>query len=250
MKNAPAHVAIALDACSRWLPPGAPPPEIAAVAAACVRAAAALARAAVQRGVRYLTLCGEADPDERGRADVRELSASIAAALRRDQSRLLAPGVRVRVLEAAFAGPLRQALRELGAASEVATDGPERLQLSVALGLGGRADLVRAAQRLARQVAAGVLRPEEIDPERVRAELMTGTLPDPDLILCTGGAQRLPAVLTFESAYAELSFTDVTWPALGAADLGRALDDFGNRERRFGKTGEQIRGQTGSGGVA
>lgn len=247
MKTSPEHVAVVMDGCQRWLAqPGRDP---LALAEACVRAAFSVTRAAAQGGVRYLTLCGLREvlsrPLPTCSDETPELELQLSEALRRHEGSLTWPGLRVRVAGelGGGTGPLRRALSRLCERSEAgAATEPERLRVSVALGGSGRSDLVRAAQRLAQQVAAGLLRPEDVDPERVRAELPLSALPDPDLIICTGGTQRLPAVLTFESAYAELLFADELWPDFGATEILRALDDFSHRERRFGKTGEQVKG--------
>jgi undecaprenyl diphosphate synthase len=115
------------------------------------------------------------------------------------------------------------------------------MTLCLALSYGGRESIVRAAQRLARAAAAGRLRPEAIREGDVSAALDTRALPPPDLIIRTSGEQRLSNFFLWEAAYAELYFTDTFWPAFGKAELYEALESFRGRERRFGRTREQIR---------
>ena len=115
------------------------------------------------------------------------------------------------------------------------------MTLCLALSYGGRESIVAAARALCESAAAGELRPEEITEERVTAALQTGGLPQLDLLIRTSGEERLSNFLLWEAAYAELYFTDTFWPAFGKAELYEALESFRGRERRFGRTREQIR---------
>jgi undecaprenyl diphosphate synthase len=112
----------------------------------------------------------------------------------------------------------------------------------VAVSYGGRWDVLEAARRLAEQAASGALRPSEIDEERFARELQLADLPDPDLFIRTGGDHRISNFLLWNIAYAELFFTDTLWPDFGVAELAEAIEDFSQRERRFGLTGKQVRG--------
>jgi undecaprenyl diphosphate synthase len=115
------------------------------------------------------------------------------------------------------------------------------MTLCLALSYGARESIVRAARRLARAALAGQLRPDAIGEGDVTGALETGLLPPPDLIIRTSGEQRLSNFLLWEAAYAELYFTDTYWPDFGKEELYRALESFRGRERRFGRTREQIR---------
>ena len=108
--------------------------------------------------------------------------------------------------------------------------------LNLALNYGGRDEIVRAARRIVEDGLA----PEEVTEEAFAARLYTVGQPDPDLIVRTSGELRTSNYLPFQAAYAELYFTDVYWPDFAEAELGKALDDYAGRMRRFGKTGEQI----------
>ncbi len=115
------------------------------------------------------------------------------------------------------------------------------MTLCLALSYGGRESIVAAARALAEEVAAGRLAADDIDEQRVSGALQTGELPQLDLLIRTSGEERLSNFLLWEAAYAELYFTDTYWPAFGKAELYQALDSFRGRERRFGRTREQIR---------
>ena len=128
----------------------------------------------------------------------------------------------------------------------MATAANNKLILQIAANYGGRWDLTQAARHLAREVAAGRLEPDGIDECHLAAGLTTGGLPDPDLFIRTGGEQRLSNYLLWQSAYAELYFTDLKWPDFGAAAFAEAIADYGRRQRRFGQTSEQVAGALGT----
>jgi tritrans,polycis-undecaprenyl-diphosphate synthase [geranylgeranyl-diphosphate specific] len=106
---------------------------------------------------------------------------------------------------------------------------------NIAIAYGGREEIVQAIRRLARQVAAGTLRPEEIDDRKVSENLYTANLPDPDLVLRTSGEERISNFLLWQVAYSELYFADVMWPGLTKTDFLRAIRAFQLRRRNFGK---------------
>ncbi len=108
--------------------------------------------------------------------------------------------------------------------------------LNLALNYSGRGELVRAV----RDVVASGLSPDEVDEAALSERLYTAGQPDPDLVIRTSGELRLSNFLLFQSAYAELYFTDTLWPDFDAAELHKALDDFASRHRRFGMTDEQL----------
>jgi undecaprenyl diphosphate synthase len=114
------------------------------------------------------------------------------------------------------------------------------MTLVVALSYSSRDEIARAAAALARLAAAGELAPEAIDEAALAARLDTAGIPDPDLLIRTGGERRLSNYLLWQAAYAEIYVTDVMWPDFDEAQLAAALADYARRERRFGKTSEQI----------
>jgi undecaprenyl diphosphate synthase len=115
------------------------------------------------------------------------------------------------------------------------------MTLTLALSYGGRESLVAAAQKLAGEVARGALEPGDITEQHLSGALQTNGLPQLDLLVRTSGEERLSNFLLWEAAYAELYFTDTYWPDFGKEELYRALESFRGRERRFGRTREQIR---------
>jgi undecaprenyl diphosphate synthase len=111
------------------------------------------------------------------------------------------------------------------------------LTLQVALSYGSRTELVQAARRLAREVAAGRLEPDDIDEAALSGALDTGGIPDPDLVVRTSGEHRISNFLLWQSAYAEYAFVDECWPDFTASRLAELVDAYGRRERRFGAVG-------------
>jgi undecaprenyl diphosphate synthase len=126
------------------------------------------------------------------------------------------------------------------AAAEQATAANGGLKLQIALSYGGRWDIVDAAQRLAARCVSGNLRPEQISEAEFAAALQLANIPDPDLLIRTGGEQRLSNFLLWNLAYAELYFCATLWPEFDRAEFDAALESFAGRQRRFGLTGAQV----------
>jgi len=133
-------------------------------------------------------------------------------------------------------------------AAEAMTAGNTRLQLSIAASYGGRQDIAQAARALAEDVAAGRLRPDQVDEHALSARMALADLPAPDLFIRTGGELRISNFLLWQLAYTELWFTDTLWPDVDAATLQRALEHYAGRERRFGLTSAQVAGHA-TGGI-
>ena len=115
------------------------------------------------------------------------------------------------------------------------------MTLALALSYGGRRDMVNAMRAIAVRARSGLVVPEDLDETSLRGFLTTSTLPDPDLLIRTGGERRLSDFLLFECAYAELFFTETLWPDFSEATLDEAIAAFARRERRYGRTSEQLR---------
>ncbi|MDZ4298045.1 MAG: polyprenyl diphosphate synthase [Moraxellaceae bacterium] len=115
-----------------------------------------------------------------------------------------------------------------------------RMTLVIAVNYGGQWDVAQAARRLAEQVQQGQLQPEQIDAARLNSAVELADVPPVDLLIRTGGELRISNFVLWQAAYAELFFTDALWPDFGHDDLHRALADFASRQRRFGRTSEQI----------
>jgi undecaprenyl diphosphate synthase len=159
-------------------------------------------------------------------------------ALRKEARRLHRNGVRLRVIgdRTAFPEKLQQRIHEV----EALTAANSGLILQVAANYGGRWDIIRAARRLAWQAAAGEIDVDAIDEQALAAQLAFPDLPDPDLFIRTGGECRVSNFLLWQAAYSELYFTDLLWPEFDAAALDAAIADYSRRQRRFGRTGEQV----------
>jgi undecaprenyl diphosphate synthase len=121
-----------------------------------------------------------------------------------------------------------------------ATADGDRMILTLALGYGARNDLVGAVRAIAAHAQAGIMLPEEIDEGAIRSFLTTHHIPDPDLVIRTGGEKRLSDFLLFECANSELFFSELMWPDFNEATLDAAIETYGRRQRRFGRTSEQL----------
>ncbi|MGA1384668.1 MAG: polyprenyl diphosphate synthase, partial [Steroidobacteraceae bacterium] len=155
-------------------------------------------------------------------------------ALDREVAELHANRVRVRIIGNRQRLSVR--LQQRIAEAEALTAANEGLKLQVAVSYGGRWDVLEAAKRLAARAASGEIRAADINEDLFSAELQLSDLPDPDLFIRTGGDHRVSNFLLWNIAYAELYFTDVLWPDFNEAELQLGLEDFAQRERRFGLT--------------
>ena len=204
-----------------------------------VKAVRATVEAAAERGVGYLTLFAFSSENwQRPEDEVSSLMSLFVEALRREVAELHRNNVRLR-----FVGALEQlssGLQKKIADAERKTAGNTGLFLNVAVAFGGRWDIVNAARRLAVKAAAGDVDVTAIDEREFAAGLQLADIPDPDLLVRTGGEQRISNFLLWNLAYAELWFTDVLWPDFDKAEFDRALAQFAGKQRRYGHTGEQV----------
>jgi undecaprenyl diphosphate synthase len=232
----PEHVAIIMDGNGRWAEAQGRPRALGHREG--VRSVRDITEACAQLGVPHLTLYTFSTENwMRPDREVNALMTLLVRTVRRERRRLLENGVRLRTLGDTAALP-SACRRELEETAEV-TAGNDRLTLSLALSYSGRWDLVRAAREVARRARDGDLAPEDVDESLVAGLLSTRDLPDPDLLIRTGGEQRLSNFLLWEVAYAEMLVTDCYWPAFRRAQLYEAVRDFQDRERRFGRVASQ-----------
>jgi undecaprenyl diphosphate synthase len=224
----PRHVAIIMDGNRRWARQRGLP-EVEGHAAG-VEAIRTLLRHAVRRGLPVVTVYAFSRENwARSDDEVRSLFALLEQAIRSETPELKSQGVRIRLLGRLEELPddtrhsIDDALEE--------TAGGSRLLLNVAFNYAGRTELVDAFRRIA---ASGV-DPATIDETTIADALYTAGLPDPDLVIRTGGEQRLSNFLIWQAAYAELYTTEVLWPDFGADALDAALLEFASRARRFGR---------------
>jgi undecaprenyl diphosphate synthase len=233
----PRHLAVIMDGNGRWAARRRRPRVIGHRAGA--RAVNLCIDVCLARGVEVLTLFAFSSENwGRPEDEVGALMKLFVNALEREVVELHRRGVRVRFIgeRSRFSGPIRERM----AAAEATTAGNDRLTLVVAASYGGRQDIAVAARSIAEDVAAGRLRPEEVDEATVGARMALSDLPPPDLFIRTGGDLRISNFLLWQLAYTELWFTDRLWPELDEATLQGAFEDFAARERRFGLTSAQV----------
>jgi undecaprenyl diphosphate synthase len=232
----PRHLAVIMDGNGRWAEQRRRPRAVGHRAGA--RAVNLCIDFCLDKGIGALTLFAFSSENwGRPQDEVGALMKLFMAALDREVDELHRRGVRVRFI--GDRGRFSAAIRDRMDAAEAQTRGNARLQLAIAASYGGRQDIAAAARALAEDVAAGRLAPEAIDEARFGERVALSDLPPPDLFIRTGGERRISNFLLWQLAYTELWFTDTLWPALDAATLQRALDDFASRQRRFGLTGAQ-----------
>jgi undecaprenyl diphosphate synthase len=224
----PRHVAIIMDGNRRW----ARLRDLSELDghAAGVEAIRELLRHAVRRGVPVLTLYAFSRENwARSDDEVTGLFGLLEAAIRSETEELQAQGVRIRLL--GRLEELPDATRTSIAEALEATSNGDRLLLNIAFNYAGRTEIVDAFRRL---VASGVAA-DEIDENAISDVLYTAGLPDPDLVIRTGGEQRLSNFLIWQSAYAEFYTCEALWPDFGPEAFDTALLEFANRHRRFGR---------------
>ena len=233
----PRHLAIIMDGNGRWAQQRHRPRLIGHRAGA--RAVKRCVEFCLDRGIGALTLFAFSSENWQRPADeVGALMELFFSALRREARRLNENNISLRIIgdRSRFHPELQAAMRE----AEALTAGNNRFILQIAANYGGQWDIAQAAQRLAREVQAGHLRPEDITPDLLQTCLATGDLPLPDLCIRTGGEHRISNFLLWQLAYAELYFSDLYWPDFKHEAMRNALADFASRQRRFGKTSEQV----------
>ena len=235
----PRHVAVIMDGNGRWAEQRSLP------RAAGHRAGAKAVRTTIEESVRHgvaaLTLFAFSSENwQRPAGEVGLLMQLFLEALDREVAELDANAVRIRFI--GDRARLVPALVERMAAAEVRTARHRRLDLVIAVAYGGRWDIAQATRRLALDVAAGRRDAAAIDEAVVAASLETAGRPAPDLFIRTGGERRISNFLLWDLAYTELWFTDTLWPDFDAACFANALEDFGGRERRFGRVADPAGG--------
>ena len=233
----PSHVAIIMDGNGRWAKQrGLPRTE------GHIRGQDALRttlRAAARRGIKYLTVYTFSTENwSRPQEEVDALMSILVSAIHAETPQLIAEGVRMCAIGDLSRLP-QQAQDSLAESIELTKDGAQ-ITLILALSYSSRDEIRRASQRLAAEAAAGRLRPDEITEELISSYLDTAEYPDPDLVIRTGGEERISNYLLWQSAYSELYFSETYWPDFGQEALDEALAAYASRERRFGKTSEQI----------
>ena len=232
--EAPLHVGVIMDGNGRWAAArGLPRFE---GHRRGVEALRRTVRAATDLGVRYLTVYSFSSENwTRPAQEISELMGLLKYFIRNDLITLQEAGVRVRVI--GERDNLKPDIVALLEEAETRTHGNDKLDLIVAFNYGARQEIVEASRALARDVAAGRLRPEDIDETLFASRLQTAGAPDPDLIIRTSGEMRLSNFLMWQAAYSELVFLPIYWPDFDREAFQAAIDSFRARERRFGGVG-------------
>lgn len=233
----PRHVAVIMDGNNRWARQRGLPGRDGHKAGEAVLQQ--LVEHAGRRGIEALTVFAFSSENWRRPEDeVSALMTLFLGALQRRVPELDKNGIRLRFIGdlSAFAPEIRAGVAE----AERLTAGNHAMHLSVAVNYGGQWDIARAARRVAQEVAAGRMQADEIDEATFAGYLSLAGLPPPDLLIRTGGELRISNFLLWQLAYSELYFSDVLWPDFDAAAFDAALTDYASRQRRFGRSGDQV----------
>jgi undecaprenyl diphosphate synthase len=233
----PRHVAIIMDGNGRWAKKRFMPRF--SGHAKGVEVVRDVVRACLERGIGYLTLFAFSSENwRRPQEEVSLLMQLFVKALEQEVEKLDRNGVRLRIV-----GDLSRfdpRLRELIRAGERRTAHNTRLHLTIAANYGGRWDIMQAVNTMQRQHPERQADWADADLE---PHLAMAFAPEPDLFIRTGGEQRISNFLLWQLAYTELYFTDALWPEFDSTEFARAIASYGSRERRFGRTGDQLGGQ-------
>jgi undecaprenyl diphosphate synthase len=230
-ERVPVHVAIIMDGNGRW------------AAKRClprleghrrgVEAVRRAVRSSIDLGIGYLTVFGFSTENwRRSPEEVADLFGLLKRFIRNDLASLHGNNVRIRVI--GDRNGLSPDIRDLLGEAEQVTRGNTGLNLVVAFNYGGRQEIVRAVQALARRVQAGQLDPDAIDMAAIERQLDTSGIPDPDLVIRTSGEQRISNFLPWQTAYSEFVFLPEFWPDFDDRAFRAAIGEFIGRERRFG----------------
>ncbi len=233
----PRHVAVIMDGNGRWAKKRFLP-RIAGHHAG-VETVRQLVRACGEKGIEVLTLFAFSSENwRRPEKEVSLLMELFITALQRETKKLHENNVRLLVVgeRDAFSPRLQDEI----AAAETLSQHNTGLTLVVAANYGGRWDVTQAARRLGEKIEAGELRAADITPDMLEAHTVLHGLPEPDLFIRTGGEMRISNFLLWHLAYSELYFTDILWPDFDARAFDEALRSYAGRQRRFGRTGEQV----------
>lgn len=233
----PAHVAIIMDGNGRWATRHGRPRH--AGHRAGVKSARAVVEACAQSDVKVLTLFAFSSENwNRPPSEVDALMRLFVEVLQLEVKALHENGIQLRFIGARESLPT--ILRKRMADAEARTAGNTRMTLVLAVNYGGQWDMVQAVRRISQKIRSGDLEPADVDEGLIDRHRALAGLPPPDLLIRTGGEQRVSNFLLWDLAYTELCFTDTLWPDFGAEQLAKALDFFSHRQRRFGRTGDQL----------
>lgn len=231
-RNLPAHVGIIMDGNGRWARERGKPREFGHRAG--MKAVREVVEGAIEAGVEILTLFAFSQENwNRPLGEVVALMGLLELYARKERRELKEQGVEVRIL--GDTDRLAPRTRSAVLSIEEHTRGGSSLRLNLAISYGARAEITRAARRLAERVREGTLVPEEINEEVLAGELYTREFPDPDLLIRTSGEHRISNFMLWQIAYTELFISPALWPDFNRESLFAALRAYQQRERRFGR---------------
>ena len=233
----PRHVAVVMDGNGRWANKRHLPR--AAGHKAGVSATRKIVENCAKKGIEALTIFAFSSENwNRPKAEVSSLMSLFVTTITAEVKKLDKKNVRVRFIgdRARFSGKLQQSIQS----SEELTRDNTGLQLNIAANYGGRWDIVDTCRRLAEAVKEGAVAVDDIDEEMFDSSVCLSEMPAPDLFIRTGGEQRISNFLIWQLAYSELYFIDTLWPDFSDEDFEASLQWYAGRQRRFGKTGQQL----------
>jgi undecaprenyl diphosphate synthase len=239
----PRHIAIIMDGNGRWARARLLPRYVGHREG--VKSVRRAVEACINQHIEVLTLFAFSSENwRRPSEEVNLIMDLFVKTLKKEVASLNRNGVRLHFIgdRSAFSEKLRVLIAE----AEEETRDNSKLELVIAANYGGQWDISEAVRTLAVRVQAGELLPQDINPEVIATEVALSDLPPPDLFIRTGGERRISNFLLWQLAYTELYFTDVLWPAFNERELQLALSWYANRQRRFGRTGEQVEQQKGA----
>jgi len=233
----PAHVAIIMDGNGRWAQQRKRPRLFGHKAG--VDSVRAVVEAAREIGVKHLTLYAFSTENwRRPGVEVKGLMSLLKTYLQAELDNMKKNEIRLGCFGQKHRLPrdVRQILEQVMADTEVC----KGMRLNLALSYGSRAEIVSGVQEIVRKCSTGILDARDIDDQLLSDHLYSAGQPDPDLLIRTGGEQRLSNFLLWQASYAEIHFTNTMWPDFRKPQFLDALTDFANRQRRFGRTGAQL----------
>jgi len=237
-QQVPKHIAIIMDGNGRWAKSKHQPRFMGHRAG--VKSVEKIVKHCVNKQVEVLSLFAFSSENwRRPSKEVSLLMELFAVALKQQTKRIHKNNARLRVIGdiSKFSTSLQKQIIE---AQEV-TENNTGLTINIAANYGGRWDITRSVQQLAERVKQGILKVEDITEAHITEGLSTADIPEPDLFIRTGGEQRVSNFMLWQMAYTEFYFTDTLWPDFDESVLDTAINSFTQRERRFGKTSEQLK---------
>lgn len=237
IERLPQHIAVIMDGNGRWAKEHGKQRLFGHQSA--IQAVREVTEACAELGVGYLTLYAFSTENwNRPGDEVNGLMALLSQTMKNEAQTLLKNSIRFNVIgdTERMSPAIREELKRLIEATKLGS----RMELNLALSYSGRWDITNAARRMAQAAKEGVLDPENITEETVCGYLSTAGRPDPELLIRTSGELRISNFLMWQLAYSELYFTNKYWPDFRKEDLYEAILDYQHRERRFGKTSEQL----------